>query len=178
MPPENLQYPIGRFTPSENYSPAEINGCINRIESFPDKLDAVVAQLAGQHLDRSYRPGGWTCRQVIHHLADSHMNAYIRCKWILTEDTPVIKAYNEKAWAGTEETRSDPALSVRLIRALHHKWVALLRSLSADQLERRFVHPETQKTVRLADLIALYAWHGEHHLAHLRVVLRNSATPE
>jgi uncharacterized damage-inducible protein DinB len=171
MSDERLQYPIGKFSPKENYTAEEITALINAIETLPGKVEDVFRKLSPKQIDSPYRPGGWTARQVIHHVADSHMNAYIRFKWSITEDTPLIKAYNEKDWAETYETKQDPALSVSLIKALHAKWITLLRSLTRDDLQKSFLHPETGKNVRLDRLIALYAWHGEHHLGHLKLVL-------
>ncbi|HEU5289941.1 MAG TPA: putative metal-dependent hydrolase [Cyclobacteriaceae bacterium] len=171
MPDERLQYPIGKFSAKENYTTEEIGTLISAIENLPGNMEGVLKKLSPQQLDTPYRPGGWTARQVIHHVADSHMNAYIRFKWSLTEDTPLIKAYNEKLWAETYETKMDPALSMSLIKSLHVKWITLLRSLSKDDLQKSFLHPETGKHVRLDRLIALYAWHGEHHLGHLKIVL-------
>lgn len=171
MPDIDRQYPIGKFTPKETYTTDELTSLINTLEALPEKLDAVYKSLTLQQLDQPYRTGGWTARQVIHHLADSHMNAYIRCKWMLTEETPLIKAYHEKAWAETPETKADPKLSIDLIKVLHKKWVVLLRALTESDLKKSFIHPETQKHVRFDRLIALYAWHGEHHLAHVRLIL-------
>jgi hypothetical protein len=171
MSDERLQYPIGRFSPKESYTIEEIAALIHSIETIPVKIEEVYKKLSPKQLDTPYRPGGWTARQVLHHVADSHMNAYIRIKWSLTEDTPVIKAYNEKAWAETYETKSDPALSVTLLKALHAKWVTLLRALSKEDLQKSFIHPDSGKHVRLDRSIALYAWHGEHHLAHLKLIL-------
>lgn len=171
MPDEKLQYPIGKFSPKENYTAEEITALISSIENLPAKVEGVFKKLSHKQLDTPYRPGGWTARQVIHHMADSHMNAYIRFKWSLTEDTPLIKAYNEKDWAETYETKMDPALSVDLLKSLHAKWITLLRSLSKEDLQKSFVHPETGKNVRLDRLVALYSWHGEHHLGHLKIVL-------
>jgi hypothetical protein len=171
MPDIDRQYPIGKFTPKETYTTDELSSLISTIEALPEKLEALCKSLTLQQLDQPYRPGGWTAQQVIHHIADSHMNAYIRCKWMLTEETPLIKAYNEKAWAETPETKADPKLSVELIKVLHKKWVVLLRSLSEADLKKSFIHPETHKHVRFDRLVALYAWHGEHHLGHLRLIL-------
>lgn len=173
MPESNLHYPIGKFIPQPSYTPEEIAEHITSIQQLPDKIQACLQNFTSPLFDTPYRPGGWTARQVIHHLADSHMNAYIRCKWMLTENTPLIKAYDEKAWAETPETKSDPVLSVALLKALHTKWVFLLRGLTADDLQKSFLHPETNKHVSLNRLIALYAWHGEHHLAHLELVLNS-----
>lgn len=171
MPESNRSYPIGKFIPKESYLSEELNVFVQQIESLPEKMEHVYRKLTAEQLDLPYRPGGWTARQVIHHLADSHMNAYIRFKWTLTEATPQIKAYNEKAWAETPETKADPQLSINLIRALHNKWALLLRSLSAADLQKQFIHPETNQQIPLERMIALYAWHGEHHLAHLRLIL-------
>lgn len=173
MPEVNLQYPIGKFIPRPTYTPEELAENITIIQHLPDKIQACLQNFTPALLDTPYRPGGWTARQVIHHLADSHVNAYIRCKWMLTENTPLIKAYDEKAWAETPETKSDPVLSVALLKALHAKWVFLLRGLTTDDLQKSFLHPETNKHVPLNRLIALYAWHGEHHLAHLELVLNS-----
>jgi hypothetical protein len=170
-PPEtDRQYPIGKFRSKDTYTAEESNAGIQAIRSLPDKIIPIVTGVEDTLLDTPYRDGGWTARQVLHHLADSHLNAYIRCKWALTEDNPVIKAYNEKAWAETPETVLAPALSVDLLKSLHRKWVALFESLSPADLKRSFVHPETNKHVSLEQVIALYAWHGEHHLAHLRLI--------
>jgi hypothetical protein len=171
MSDESLRYPTGKFTPKESYTSEEVSTLINSIEKLPAKIEETFKKLSPKQLETSYREGGWTARQVIHHVSDSHMNAYIRFKWSLTEDTPLIKAYDEITWAETYETKFDPALSVALLKSLHAKWITLLRSLTKDDLNKSFVHPETGKNVRLDRLIALYAWHGEHHLGHLKLVL-------
>ncbi|MBK5279298.1 MAG: bacillithiol transferase BstA [Bacteroidia bacterium] len=162
-----LRYPIGKFLPKDEYANTEILQLIERIELLPAKLEKEVDTLSVKQLDTPYREGGWTVRQVIHHLADSHMNAYIRFKWTLTEETPMIKAYNEKAWAETAETNADPNLSLSLLKTLHAKWVVLLKGLSTNDLKKEFIHPETKKHIRLENLLGTYAWHGEHHLAHI-----------
>lgn len=164
---EHLRYPIGKFSPKDNYWPDELQSCIARIKTLPNRLEDAIGNLNESQLNTPYREGGWTVRQVIHHVADSHMNAYIRLKWTLTENSPVIKAYDEKLWAETPETRLEPALSLALIKALHAKWVILFSALQSPDLKRYFTHPETQKNVRLDNMIDLYAWHGDHHLAHI-----------
>jgi hypothetical protein len=171
MSDEKLQYPIGKFSPKDSYTTDEIVALIQTIESAPEKIEAVFKKLSSKQIDTPYRPGGWTARQVLHHIPDSHLNAYIRFKWTLTEETPTIKAYNEKAWAETYETKQDPSLSVALLKALHAKWVLLLRSLTKEDLQKSFVHPETGKNIRLDRLVAMYAWHSEHHLGHLKLIL-------
>lgn len=167
------RFPIGKFIPQESYTQDELNTLIHTIESIPGKIETACTQLVASHkLETPYRPEGWTARQVIHHLADSHMNAYIRCKWTLTEDTPTIKAYNEKAWAETYEIQEDPALSVYLLKTLHTKWVTLLRALTSTDLKKSFIHPESGRSMSLERMIALYAWHSEHHLGHLKLILK------
>src|SRR5690606_23658683 len=143
---------------------------IAAIAVAPEKINETFSKLSPQQLDRPYREGGWTARQVLHHLADSHMHAYIRCKWTLTENNPVIKAYNEKDWAETYEIAQHPALSVNLLSAHHAKWIILLSALQPADFDRYFVHPETGRQVRLDRLLATYAWHGEHHLGHLKII--------
>jgi hypothetical protein len=171
MSDERLQYPIGKFVPKDSYTPEEINALIQAIEAAPAKIEEVAKKFSAKQLETTYRPEGWTARQVLHHISDSHLNAYIRFKWTLTEETPTIKAYNEKTWAETYETKQDPFLSVTLLKALHAKWLTLLRSLTKEDLQKSFVHPETGKYIKLERLVALYAWHGEHHLGHLKLIL-------
>ncbi len=171
---EHLRYPVGKFSAKELYSAEEVNQNIGRIERLPGEIDKVIKSFTVKQFDTRYREGGWTARQVLHHIADSHSNAYIRFKWTLTEDTPVIKAYDEKAWAETAETKLDPSISLALVKALHVKWTALLRQLDDTSLKREFVHPETRRHMRLDRMIAMYAWHGEHHLGHLRIVAENT----
>lgn len=164
---EDLRYPIGKFYTEQNYSDQDIHQFIKHIEDLPVKLELAIANLTDEQLDTPYRDGGWTVRQVVHHVADSHMHAYIRTKWTLTENEPVIKAYLEKLWAETEETKSHPGISILFLKALHTKWVILLSSISPSDRDRFFVHPESKKSVSLATLMGMYAWHGEHHLAHI-----------
>jgi DinB superfamily len=163
----DLQYPIGKFKAQEVYSAVEITENISRIANLPALLQTATHVLTDTQLDTPYRDGGWSVRQVIHHLADSHMNAYIRLKWTLTETSPLIKAYEEKEWAVTPETKENPEISLNLLISLHRKWALLLQKLSADEMQKHFVHPQTKKEVKLVTQLAMYAWHGEHHLAHI-----------
>lgn len=163
----DLRYPIGKFNSKESYSPRELSDFQERIESLPNRLEAAIQGLHDDQLDTPYREGGWTVRQVVHHVADSHMNAYIRVKWALTEEKPTIKPYDEKAWATTPETTADPTLSLAFLKALHAKWSRLLKDLSETDRSRQFIHPATQRAVSLEQLMAMYAWHGDHHLAHI-----------
>ena len=167
---EQLRYPIGKFTAKDSYTTEEREENIRKIESLPARVEAFAKTFTTKQLSTTYREGGWTARQVLHHISDSHINAYIRIKWTLTEDTPVIKAYNEKDWAETPEVDLDPSISINLLKALHVKFAALLRNIPADKLKREFVHPETKKNVSIERMIALYAWHGEHHLGHLEII--------
>ena len=167
MTQDELRYPIGKFAPRENYTTQDIQQLIQRIEALPAKIESAVKSLTPGQLSTPYREGGWNLRQVLHHVSDSHMNAYIRFKWALTEETPTIKPYDEKSWAETPEVVLDPVISINLLKALHVKWVALLKSLSPTDLQKQYLHPETQKLNRLDNMIAMYAWHGEHHLAHI-----------
>jgi hypothetical protein len=170
MNEEVLKYPTGKFAVQDSYSRSELDECIQRIETLPTRIEDVIRGFTAKQFDTVYREGGWTARQVVHHLADSHMNAYIRFKWTLTEDTPVIKAYNEKLWAETPEVKSDPHLSLNVLKALHPKWSILLKALTPADLKKEYVHPETKKSNRLDRIIAMYAWHGDHHLGHLKIV--------
>ena len=170
MNDESLRYPNGRFIHQASYSPKEVKFNIARIEQIPERVETLIQRFGPEHWEAKYREGGWTARQVLHHMADSHMNAYVRCKWALTESTPVIKAYNEKAWAETPETKLDTIFSMLLLKALHIKWTALLKALSPADLEKEFIHPDTKKNVPLDRLVAVYAWHGEHHLGHLQII--------
>ena len=167
---EALRYPIGRHEGKAAYTTAEITALIDRIEAVPAEIEKIFKGLSPRQLEMPYRPGGWTARQVLHHIPDSHLNAYIRTKWTLTEDTPTIKAYDEVAWAQTGEIVADPALAVALLKSLHAKWVPLLRSLREAELQRSFYHPDSKKHIRLDQLMASYAWHGEHHAGHLKIV--------
>jgi hypothetical protein len=170
MNDDTLRYPIGKFVPEESYTSEGIKTNIDSIEMLPAKVQELVKAFSPEQWDIPYRENGWTGRQVIHHMADSHMNSYIRFKWTLTEPTPVIKAYDEKAWAETPETNLAPDISLSLLKALHIKWVALMRLVTKDDLKKSFIHPDTKKHNSIERLIALYAWHGEHHLGHLRII--------
>ena len=168
MTEEELRYPIGKFTPKENYTAAELQQFIQRIDTLPARIEAAARTLTPAQLETPYREGGWTLRQVLHHIPESHMNAYVRFKWTLTEDTPTIKAYNEKEWARTPEIALvDPMISINLLKALHVRWVALLKNLGPNDLQRQYLHPDTQKLNRLDKVMGMYAWHGDHHLGHI-----------
>ena len=161
------RYPIGKFHFEGPYSEDQRKALIGDIERAPAALRAAVSGLSPQQLDTPYRDGGWTVRQVIHHLPDSHMNAYVRWKLALTEDGPTIKPYAEDRWAQLADTQSTPVeVSLTLLDALHTRWVQLLRSLTPEDWNRQFRHPELGP-VSLEKNLGIYAWHGKHHVAHV-----------
>ncbi|NNK72699.1 MAG: putative metal-dependent hydrolase [Flavobacteriaceae bacterium] len=169
---EKLRYPIGKFEPPNPISEDQIVEWIKTLEAFPGKLEELVINLNDSQLDTPYRPGGWTIRQVVHHLADSHTHSYIRFKWALTEDCPVIKYYYEQRWAELEDAKTSSInLGLDLLRSIHNKLVYLLKSLSEADLNKSFVHPEYNKEIPLKTNIGIYAWHCEHHYAHIKNLL-------
>jgi hypothetical protein len=169
---EKLRYPIGRFTrPAAPLDTPARHAHFDTIEQLPAALRALVARRPDQQLDAPYRPGGWTVRQVVHHVPDSHMNAYIRMKFAVTEDAPAIKAYEESRWAELPEAKTGPVdMSVALLDALHRRWLAFLRALPAAEFAKVYVHPELGR-VTLDEAVALYAWHSRHHIEHVRIGL-------
>ena len=165
---DKVKYPIGEFEYNEPMDYETIKSRIQEIESLPLRLAREVNGLTREQLNTPYRSGGWSVRQVVHHLADSHMNGYIRLKWALTEDTPTIKPYNQDAWAGTPENVLFPVSdALDFLQLLHKKWVVLLNALDEQHLDRKFDHPESGE-YDLRKSIALYAWHGNHHLAQIK----------
>lgn len=164
----DLRYPVGRFEfGEETLSEERRDELIKQIEATPARLREAVSGLTAEQLDTPYRPGGWTVRQVVHHLPDSHLNSYVRFKLALTEREPTIKPYDEAAWADLEDSVATPVeVSLGLLESLHSRWVVLLRSLAPEDLARTFRHPELG-SVSLGKNIALYAWHGRHHVAHI-----------
>lgn len=164
----DLRYPIGRFSYEGAMSAKQRERCINDIASLPEELAAALNGLNEEQLDTPYRPEGWTVRQVTHHLADSHMNSFIRFKLALTEEQPTIKPYFEERWALLEDAAKASAdLSLMLLSGLHDRWVYLLRSMSEEDFSRTVFHPESQKIFTLDTFLALYSWHGRHHTAHI-----------
>jgi hypothetical protein len=168
----DLRYPIGPFQFLGEATPGERAGRIDQIATTPARLRAAVSGLTPAQLDTPYRPGGWTVRQVVHHLVDSHLNAYLRCKLALTENHPTIKPYEEARWAEGPEYRADVIPSLALLDLLHARWVSVLRSLSPEQFARTYYHPEDRATFTLDRLAAMYAWHGAHHIAHITELRR------
>jgi len=164
---EDLRYPVGKFQRPQSLSDAERDAAVESIAAAPTRLRAAVRGLSETQLDTPYRPDGWTVRQVVHHVPDSHSNAYSRFKLALTEDTPTIKPYDEAAWARLGDVPSTPIeTSLVLLDALHDRWVRLLRSMDASEFDRTLNHPDNG-IMNLHQMLALYAWHGEHHVAHV-----------
>lgn len=163
----DLRYPVGRFARPDSVGVADRSRMIAAIAAAPAKLRAAAAGLSASQLDTPYRPGGWTVLQVVHHVPDSHLNAYVRFKLALTEDEPTIKPYQEARWAELADSRDTPVeTSLAMLERLHERWVILLQSLPAESYARTLRHPETG-LLRLDQLLAMYAWHGEHHVAHV-----------
>jgi uncharacterized damage-inducible protein DinB len=163
----DLQYPIGKFKWDGAITDKQREQLIAQIEQAPAQLRQAVAGLSQEQVNTPYRPNGWTVRQVVHHLPDSHMNTNIRFRLALTEDEPTIKPYDQERWAVLEDARTAPLeLSLSLLESLHHRWVILLRSLRAQDFARTFRHPE-MGVVSLDKYLALVAWHGRHHIAHI-----------
>lgn len=151
---EKLKYPIGKRIYKGSLSPEELNACLNDLNNLPNQLKTEVAHLSAEQLDTPYRPDGWTVRQVVHHLADSHMNAFIRCKLMLTEQEPTIKAYNEAAWASMADCKTMPIEpGLELLKALHDRWLVLLNSISKEDLQRTYIHPQYNKIFTLEEVI-------------------------
>ena len=163
----DLRYPLGKFTFEGSASEKQRSAFVDQIEEAPAKLRSAVAGLSPEQLDTPYRPGGWTVRQVVHHVPDSHMNSYVRFKLALTENEPTIKPYYEDRWAELTEARMAPIeISLALLEALHRRWVLMLRNIKPEEWAKSFRHPELG-LMSLEKNKALYAWHGRHHVAHV-----------
>jgi hypothetical protein len=166
---ENLQYPIGKFKVNKDYSAEEVAKNLDTLKKFPKELEKVLAGITDKQLATHYRPNGWTAQQVVHHISDSHMNMLTRLKWTLTEDSPVIKAYYEDSWATLADYSLPIGVSVNMLKSIHSKVVATLQGLDDVLLSRTYMHPETNYSFSLKSVMALYAWHGAHHIAHIKI---------
>jgi poly(3-hydroxyalkanoate) synthetase len=165
---EKLKYPVGKFQMPAAITRKNLENYFSVIADFPGKLEKEVIHLSDAQLDTPYRPGGWTVRQVVHHCADSHINSLTRLKLTLTEENPTVKPYFEERWAELSDGKIMPvSASLKMIEGIHARWVFLLRSLTDEQYKRSFIHPEHGKKFRLDENTALYAWHCDHHLAHI-----------
>jgi DinB superfamily len=171
---DDLSYPVGRFeAPKAPLTERERSDLIGHIAEAPGALRSAFAGLSAEQLDTPYRPGGWTARQVAHHVPDSHMNAYVRFRLALTEKEPTIRPYDQTSWAELHEAKTAPPdLSLDLLEALHRRWVTLLRQLTPEEWPRRFRHPEHAGIQDLDWMLAMYAWHGRHHTAHVTSLRR------
>jgi hypothetical protein len=161
------RYPVGKFEAPTSFTEAARKQRIAEIQSLPAKMRDAVKGLSEQQLDTPYRDGGWTIRQVVHHVPDSHLNAYVRWKLTLTEDTPTIKPYAEAEWAKLEDSKLPVDISLDLLAGVHGRWVAVIHAMRPEHWQREFFHPEMNKKMNLDQLLALYAWHSRHHLAHI-----------
>lgn len=164
----DLRYPIGRFERRDELNPDERRAMIDTIAAAPARMREAVAGLDEAQLETPYRDGGWTVRQVVHHVPDSHLNAYTRLKLALTEDDPVIRPYDEALWAGLPDSRDTPIdVSLTLLESLHARWVTLMRSMSPEDFRRTLRHPDHAGILTVDWLVAMYAWHSRHHVAHI-----------
>lgn len=170
---DQLKYPIGPFKKpdSETFGRA---ASVQFLREFPGYLNELVSQIPDETMDRRYRPEGWTLRQLIHHIADSHMNAYIRFKWTLTEDSPKIKTYYEDRWAELADSSLGVQVSLNLINAIHVRWTTIMDALTDEDWEKVFYHPEAGRNKTLLENLALYVWHSKHHYAHIESALKKS----
>ncbi len=166
---QKLKFPIGEYTSNKNPDKELLHKWIKEIENFPTKIESLTNGISTKKLNWKYRPQGWTVKQVIHHCADSHINSIIRFKLALTEDIPTIRPYSEDKWAELIDSHDDNINdSIRLLKGLHKKWGVLLHSLNEEQLKLEFIHPEHREKISLIENIGIYAWHCNHHLAHVK----------
>ncbi|WP_333854271.1 YfiT family bacillithiol transferase [Epilithonimonas sp.] len=165
---EELKYPVGKFIKPEFVNKEIIDYAISEIENFPSLVKIEIENLNEQDLRLRYRPEGWTISQVVHHCADSHINSYMRFKLALTENVPTIKPYYESLWAELRDNNLSPLVSLQLLEALHTRWVYLLKTLTEDDLNKEFIHPEKSERISLKENILIYSWHCQHHLAHIK----------
>ncbi|MEM1135500.1 MAG: YfiT family bacillithiol transferase [Bacteroidota bacterium] len=170
---EKLKYPIGKLVAPEVIAEKHIQQWISNLNGFPKAFEKLVQTLDDKQLDTPYRLNGWTVRQLVHHVPDSHTNAYIRFKWTLTEDIPLIKAYHEDRWGSlTDSVAGDIMPPIKLLYALHERWVQLMRQMEEKDWEKSLIHPETKKVIPLKNMLALYDWHSRHHYAHIENLIK------
>ncbi|GAA4456670.1 bacillithiol transferase BstA [Nibrella saemangeumensis] len=170
-----LRYPIGKFAPAQTYTFEQTEADIQQIAHLPKKLTDLVGKWGDDRLDTPYRPDGWTVRMLVHHIVDSHINAYVRTKLALTEDNPTIKPYKEAEWAKLPDSLLTIAPSLVILSNLHLRWATILESLAETDLQRTYHHPENGRDFSLNQVIAMYAWHGEHHYQHIyQLAARNN----
>jgi uncharacterized damage-inducible protein DinB len=167
----DLRYPIGKFEPQASYTVPEVRTNLKYLDKFPSKLKQLVAKLSDAQLDTPYRPDGWTVRQVVHHVADSHANMVIRVKLALTEENPTIKPYEEQDWAKLDDYAMPIKLSLNIIEGLHKRMVVALKKADKKTLARTYYHPANGRKSTLAEVVAMYVWHSEHHYQHINQLM-------
>jgi hypothetical protein len=169
---EQLKYPTGKLQWETEYTPEVIRKLIAKIEQFPADLRTLAGSLTKEDLSYGYRPGGWNIRQIIHHISDSHINAYIRTKLAITEENPTIKPYDENKWAAMVDANDDNIeVSILITENIHKKLVPILKSLDFEDFDRTYYHPDMKRDVPLGQLLSIYAWHGHHHLGQIKTAL-------
>lgn len=174
---EKLKHPLGIYKKPEHISADDLSGFIKIIEQFPEKLKQVTSGLNPEALAYLHRPGGWTIRQLVHHCADSHMNAFIRIKLTLTENNPTIKPYIESEWAKLSDTTQTPhESSLHILEGLHQRWATLMHSMKPEDFHKTYTHPEYKRTFKIDEVVCLYAWHCNHHLAQIKQALQYKNT--
>lgn len=167
---EKLKYPTGKFMASKSYDAAYLAGCIDKLRELPNSLREVSNGLTDVQLDTPYREGGWSPRQIIHHLADSHINSFTRFKLALTEDDPTIKPYDQDAWAEGSDAKLPISVSLSILDGVHARLVNVLENMSAEDFKTTFLHPEYPEKLNLEWMTGLYAWHGHHHMAQIKAL--------
>ncbi len=171
---ESLKFPVGEFVKPTTITPEIVNSWISDIESFPSRLNEALSNITPEQLNYAYRPNGWTIKQVVHHCVDSHINSIIRFKLALTEDQPTIRPYNQDAWISLPDaTVNDISASMKILDGLHEKWAFLLKNLTQSELQKLLIHPEHKAPLTIRHFIGLYAWHCNHHLAHVLQALKH-----
>lgn len=168
---KNNRFPIGEFHYEGEITLEQVRIWINEIEVLPEKIIDLVQDIDENTLNNTYRAGGWTIRQIIHHIVDSHMNSYVRFKWAITEDNPTIKTYDQESWAELIDYQMEIEDSLLILKHLHIRWTFLLKNLTEEQLQRTFNHPDSG-IITLKENIGIYAWHGNHHLEHIKIALK------
>ncbi|MGO4912582.1 YfiT family bacillithiol transferase [Leeuwenhoekiella sp. W20_SRS_FM14] len=171
---ETLQYPIGKFQRPQFISDTQLQTSIKQIANFPSEVEQLISSCSPFDLTKTYRPGGWSINQLVHHCADSHMNTFIRFKLALTEDCPTIKPYFENLWAELPDTHKvDPSISLQIIKGVHYRWEVLLNSLTLNDFAKEYIHPELGERFTLAAVLSMYEWHCKHHLAHIKLAINS-----
>ncbi len=170
---EHLQYPIGKFNKDKTYTLVENTISKEYFGAFPDFLIALTENLSTEDLSKTYRSEGWNIRQIVHHIADSHLNMYVRFKWALTEENPTIKGYNEADWAELSDSKMPIQASLEIIKGLHQRIVNLIENMKSEDFDRSYFHAGYQRVYLLKTVIPLYEWHSKHHLEHIKIALNS-----